>query len=80
MSALQQRIAAVSNTTANLLAQLRELDLLRERVRKAQLSVIKREPRPKRRGEEHQYPASLAELTERPRQPRPTSRVDGRKP
>jgi hypothetical protein len=47
MSPLQQRIAAVTDTTANLIAQLRELDLLRERVREAQLSA-KREPRPKR--------------------------------
>jgi hypothetical protein len=50
MSPLQQRIAAVTDTTANLIAQLRELDLLREQVRRAQLSA-KREPRPKRRDE-----------------------------
>jgi hypothetical protein len=42
MSPLQQRIAIVSESTANLIAQLRELDLLRERIRKAQLSVKKR--------------------------------------
>jgi hypothetical protein len=48
MSNLQQRIAAATNSTANLIAQLRELDLLRERVRKAELSA-KRAPRPKRR-------------------------------
>jgi len=36
MSSLQQRIAAVTDTTANLITQLRELDLLREQVRKAE--------------------------------------------
>jgi ATPase subunit of ABC transporter with duplicated ATPase domains len=39
MSSLQQRIAAVTDTIANLIAQLRELDRLRERVRKAKLSA-----------------------------------------
>jgi hypothetical protein len=39
MSSLQRRIAAVTDTTANLIAQLRELDRLREQVRKAQLSA-----------------------------------------
>jgi len=37
MSSLQQRLAAITHTTANLIVQLRELDRLRERVRKAQL-------------------------------------------
>jgi hypothetical protein len=49
MSSLQQRIAAVTDTrfavvinaAANLIAQLRELDRLRDRVRKAQLSARK---------------------------------------
>ena len=36
MSSLQRRIAAFTETTANLLAQLRELHLLREQVRKAE--------------------------------------------
>jgi hypothetical protein len=36
MSSLQYRIAAFTETTANLLAQLRELHLLREQVRKAE--------------------------------------------
>jgi hypothetical protein len=36
MVSLQQRLAAVSDTTAHLIAQLRELDGLRERVRKAE--------------------------------------------
>jgi hypothetical protein len=54
MSPLQKRIAAITDTTTNLTAQLRELDLLRERVRKAQQSLkmqpsLKRRPRPKRR-------------------------------
>jgi DNA/RNA endonuclease G (NUC1) len=35
MSPLEQRIAAVIDSTANLIAQLRELDELREQVRKA---------------------------------------------
>src|SRR5712672_474222 len=46
MSSLQQRIAAVTDTTANLIAQLRELDRLREQVRKALLSARK-SPQPK---------------------------------
>jgi hypothetical protein len=36
MSSLQQRIAAFTDMTANLVTQLRELDLLREQVRKAE--------------------------------------------
>ena len=50
MSSLQRRIAAVTDTTANLVAQLRELDRLREQVRKALLSAQK-SPQPKRRNE-----------------------------
>jgi hypothetical protein len=50
MSSLQRRIAAVTDTTANLIAQLRELDRLREQVRKALLSAQK-SPQPKRRNE-----------------------------
>jgi hypothetical protein len=42
MSSLQQRIAAIACTAANLLAQLRELDRLRGRVRKAQLTARRR--------------------------------------
>ncbi len=36
MSSLQRHIAAVTATTANLITQLRELNLLREQVRKAE--------------------------------------------
>ena len=36
MRSLQQLIAAFIDTTANLITQLRELDLLREQVRKAE--------------------------------------------
>jgi hypothetical protein len=46
MRSLQRRIAAVTDTTANLIAQLRELDRLREQVRKALLSAQK-SPQPK---------------------------------
>ena len=48
MSSLQRRIAAVTDTTANLIAQLRELDRLRTQVRKALLSARK-SPQPIRR-------------------------------
>jgi hypothetical protein len=41
MSALQ-RLAAVIDTTANLITQLRELEGLRERVRKAELALRSR--------------------------------------
>jgi hypothetical protein len=45
MGSLQERIAACANTSANLLAQLIELDELREQVRKAELSpTIPRRP------------------------------------
>jgi len=64
MSPLQQRIAAVTDTTANLIAQLRELDLLRERVKKAQLSV-KRAPQPKRLNGNGAIPRVSLESTER---------------
>jgi hypothetical protein len=39
MSLLQQRLAALTEGTANLITQLSELNELRERVRKAQLSA-----------------------------------------
>jgi hypothetical protein len=39
MTSLQRRISAITHETAHLVAQLRELDRLRERIRKAQLTV-----------------------------------------
>jgi prefoldin subunit 5 len=39
MSTLQQRLAAIAETAANIKAQLRELDRLRDQVRKAQQSI-----------------------------------------
>jgi len=39
MSFLQQRLAAVTDVAATLIAQLSELNELREQVRKAQLTV-----------------------------------------
>jgi hypothetical protein len=45
MSSIEQRIVAVTDSTANLVAQLRELDQLREQVRKA---LLLRAPRLKR--------------------------------
>jgi hypothetical protein len=38
MSSLYHNLAAVTNTAANLIAQLSELNRLRERVRKAELT------------------------------------------
>jgi hypothetical protein len=43
-----QRLAAITDTTANLIAQLRELEGLRERVRKAELASRRRLYRRKR--------------------------------
>ena len=60
MRSLQQRIAAVTNMRANLIAQLRELDRLREEVRKAQSSARGR--RPKRRNGEGAIPRSPLEI------------------
>jgi hypothetical protein len=48
MNSLQQRLAAVTDTAANLKAQLCELNELRERVRKELLSARK-SPQPKHR-------------------------------
>ena len=42
MRSLQRRLEAVTDTTANLMAQLRELEGLRERVRKAELALRSR--------------------------------------
>jgi hypothetical protein len=39
MSALQRRITAVTGTTVHLVAQLRELDELRDKVKKAMLTA-----------------------------------------
>jgi hypothetical protein len=44
MSTVQQRLAAVAETAANLKAQLRELDRLRDQVRKAQQSTQRTAP------------------------------------
>jgi hypothetical protein len=43
MNDLQRRIVAVNDATAQLVAQLRELDQLREQVKKAQLSADRRQ-------------------------------------
>jgi hypothetical protein len=44
MGSLQVRIAAYADASANLLTQLTELDVLREQVRKAELSSATPEP------------------------------------
>ena len=44
MNSLQQRLAAVTDTAANLKAQLRELNRLRDQVRKAQQSTQRPQP------------------------------------
>jgi hypothetical protein len=64
MSSLQRRIAAVTDTTANLIAQLRELDRLREQVRKALLSA-RESPQPKRRNGNSAIPRSHRKSTDR---------------
>jgi hypothetical protein len=53
MSSLQRRIIIVTDTTAYLIAQLRELDQLRSQVRQARLSAQRTPPtkRRKRNGE-----------------------------
>jgi hypothetical protein len=38
MSSIEQRLAAVTKRTANLIAQLSELNRLRDRIRKAELA------------------------------------------
>jgi hypothetical protein len=64
MNSLQRRIATLSDTTANLVAQLRELDRLREQVRKALLSARK-SPQPKRRNGNGAIPRSHWKPAER---------------
>jgi hypothetical protein len=49
MSAFQQRIADVTRTTAELIAQLHELDRLRERVREAETLRLNALPSVQRR-------------------------------
>jgi hypothetical protein len=44
MSTVQQRLAALAETAASLKAQLRELDRLRDQVRKAQQSTQRTAP------------------------------------
>jgi hypothetical protein len=44
MSSLRKRIAAYANASAKLLAQLNELDELREQVRKAERSLAMAKP------------------------------------
>jgi hypothetical protein len=46
MRTLQERLAAITDATANLKAQLRELDRLREHVRKAELRIAGPRPSP----------------------------------
>jgi hypothetical protein len=64
MSSLQRRIAAVTDTTADLIAQLRELDRLREQVRNALLSAQKSR-QPKRRNGSGAIPGSHWQSTDR---------------
>jgi hypothetical protein len=49
MHLLQQRLAAVTGATANLVARLCELNQLRERVRKAELSARRTRRTPARK-------------------------------
>jgi hypothetical protein len=51
MSTLQQRLAAIAETAANIKAQLRELDRLRDQVRKAQQSTHRPQKRLRNRSE-----------------------------
>jgi hypothetical protein len=60
MSPLQRRIAAIADTTANLIAQLSELEELREQVREALLSA-NGAPRLERRNETGAMPPGLFE-------------------
>jgi hypothetical protein len=69
MSSLQRRTAAVTEMAANLVAQLRELDQLREQVRNALLSA-KRSPRPERSNTPSIAPLSRNDRTRTP-PPRP---------
>jgi hypothetical protein len=49
MGNLHERLAAITETTANLKAQFRELERLREHVRKAELRIAAPRPLPPER-------------------------------
>jgi hypothetical protein len=53
MSSLRRRIAVVTDRAANLIDKLRELDQLRDRVRKARLSARRSRPINHRKGRAH---------------------------
>jgi hypothetical protein len=61
MNSLQQRLAAVTDTAANLKAQLSELNELRERVRKELLSA-RESPQPKHRNGHDAFSRSSLEI------------------
>lgn len=69
MRSLQRRIAAVTDSTDKLVSQLRELDHLREQVRKA-LLLTKRTPHLKRRNRKSTAPRAFSK--------RPTARLSAR--
>jgi hypothetical protein len=58
MPSLQQRIDAYSTLSANLLTELRDLELLRELVRQAQVAAAARYRRPRKEARQHE-PAGL---------------------
>jgi hypothetical protein len=78
MNSLQRRIAAVTDTTADLIAQLRELDRLREQVRKALLSAQK-SPQSKRRNGSGAIPGSHWQLAAANLPNRLPPPIDGRR-
>jgi hypothetical protein len=65
MGSLQERIAACANASANLLAQLTELDELREQVRKAEQSPAIRKRPLKRAASQRRGSSSPAKIRAR---------------
>jgi hypothetical protein len=61
MSSLQRRIATLASMTANLVVQLRDLDLLREQVVKAQSARISRPRHIKRKVKRRPFRSERAE-------------------
>jgi hypothetical protein len=75
MSSLQRRIAILTHSTAGLVAELRELELLREQVKRARL-IWFRSTQPKPRNGTGRMPRASADMTRRRPAPIRTARLE----
>jgi len=75
MSSLQRRIAILTHSTASLVAELRELELLREQVKTARL-IWFRSMQPKPRNGTGRMPCASEDMTRRRPAPIRTARFE----